>query len=95
MLYTAPGLSEYISGVILHQETLFQSDAKGNKMVDLITGNGMIPGLKVDKGYDKAGQRPARPRGDVVQGHRRPREALRGGVRAGRALRQVAQRPPD
>merc|ERR1719247_410551 len=24
-------------------------------MVDLITGNGMIPGLKVDKGYDKAG----------------------------------------
>ena len=55
MLYTAPGLSEYISGVILHQETLFQSDAKGNKMVDLITGNGMIPGLKVDKGYDKAG----------------------------------------
>merc|ERR1719313_2330313 len=55
MLYTTPGLSEYISGVILHVETLFQSDANGNKMVDLITGNGMIPGIKVDKGYDKAG----------------------------------------
>jgi len=55
MLYTAPGLSEYISGVILHWETLFQSDADGNKMVDLITGAGMIPGIKVDKGYDKAG----------------------------------------
>merc|ERR1719297_359198 len=55
MLYTAPGLSEYISGVILHQETLFQSDAKGNKMVDLITGNGMIPGIKLDKAYDKSG----------------------------------------
>merc|ERR1719498_202484 len=55
MLYTAPGLSEYISGVILHVETLFQSDANGNKMVDLITKNGMLVGIKLDKGYDKAG----------------------------------------
>jgi fructose-bisphosphate aldolase class I len=55
MLYTAPGLGTYISGVILHWETLFQSDAKGNKMVDLINGNGMLPGIKLDKGYDKSG----------------------------------------
>eukprot|EP00929_Paragymnodinium_shiwhaense_P025474 TRINITY_DN153_c0_g1_i3.p1 TRINITY_DN153_c0_g1~~TRINITY_DN153_c0_g1_i3.p1 ORF type:complete len:385 (-),score=113.74 TRINITY_DN153_c0_g1_i3:353-1507(-) len=55
MLYKTLGLGEYISGVILHWETLFQSDAKGNKMVDLITGNGMIPGIKLDKGYDKTG----------------------------------------
>jgi fructose-bisphosphate aldolase class I len=55
MLYKTAGLSEFISGVILHQETLFQSDAEGNKMVDLITKNGMIPGIKLDKGYDKAG----------------------------------------
>merc|ERR1719439_261491 len=55
MLYTTPGLSQYISGVILHQETLFQKDAKGNEMVDLITKNGMIPGIKLDKGYDKTG----------------------------------------
>ena len=55
MLYTTPGLSEYISGVILHTETLFQSDAAGNRMVDLINGNGMIPGIKLDKGYDSSG----------------------------------------
>ena len=55
MLYKTPGLSTYISGVILHWETLFQSDAEGKKMVDLITGNGMIPGIKLDKGYDKSG----------------------------------------
>merc|ERR1719287_148682 len=55
MLYTTPGLSEYISGVILHTETLYQKDAAGTQMVDLITGAGMIPGIKVDKGYDKAG----------------------------------------
>merc|ERR1719379_1464435 len=55
MCFTTPGLSEYISGVILHQETLYQTDADGNKMVDLITKGGMIPGIKLDKGYDKAG----------------------------------------
>mmetsp|Transcript_17659 Transcript_17659/g.56477 ORF Transcript_17659/g.56477 Transcript_17659/m.56477 type:complete len:378 (-) Transcript_17659:337-1470(-) len=55
MLYKTPGLSTYISGVILHWETLFQSDADGKKMVELITGNGMIPGIKLDKGYDKSG----------------------------------------
>merc|ERR1719453_407539 len=55
MLYTTPGLSENISGVILHVETLYQKDASGNLMVDLIKKGGMIPGIKVDKGYDKRG----------------------------------------
>lgn len=55
MLYTTPGLSEFVSGVILHAETLYQQDATGREMVDLITSNGMLVGLKVDKGYDKAG----------------------------------------
>jgi len=55
MLYKTPCLSKYISGVILHWETLFQSDAEGNKMVDIISKNGMIPGIKLDKAYDKAG----------------------------------------
>jgi len=55
MCFTTPGISENISGVILHWETLFQQDKDGNEMVDLITKNGMIPGIKVDKGYDKCG----------------------------------------
>ena len=55
MCYTAPGLSAYISGVILHTETLYQEDKDGNKMVALITKAGMIPGIKVDKGYNKTG----------------------------------------
>jgi len=55
MCFTAPGLSEYISGVILHWETLFQKDAKGNEMVDLLTKAGMLVGIKLDKGYDKSG----------------------------------------
>jgi len=55
MCFKTPGLGEFISGVILHWETLFQTDAQGNKMVDLINRNGMIPGIKLDKGYDKSG----------------------------------------
>ena len=47
--FRTPDLNKYISGVILHWETLFQTDAAGNKMVDLITKNGMIPGIKLDK----------------------------------------------
>merc|ERR1711933_116201 len=55
MCFSTPGLSEYISGVILHWETLFQKDATGTAMVDIITGNGMIPGIKLDMAYDKCG----------------------------------------
>merc|ERR1719442_316083 len=55
LCFQTPGLSDYISGVILHWETLMQDDATGKPMVEIITGNGMIPGIKVDKAYDKKG----------------------------------------
>lgn len=55
MCFTTPGLSENISGIILHWETLFQTDADGNQMVDLITKNGMLAGIKLDKAYNKKG----------------------------------------
>merc|ERR1711912_44548 len=42
LCFTTPGLSDNISGVILHWETLFQKDAEGNEMVDLITKNGIL-----------------------------------------------------
>jgi fructose-bisphosphate aldolase class I len=55
MCFKTPGLGEHISGCILHTETLFQEDAEGNKMVDLLNKAGIIPGIKLDQGYDKAG----------------------------------------
>jgi fructose-bisphosphate aldolase class I len=55
LCFTTPGLSETISGVILHWETLFQKDADGNQMVDLLTKNGMLAGIKLDKAYNKKG----------------------------------------
>merc|ERR1719450_158832 len=39
LCFSTPGLSEFISGVILHWETLFQKDANGKDMVAIITEN--------------------------------------------------------
>jgi len=55
MCFATPGLSEHISGVILHWETLFQDGADGKPLVEIIKENGMIPGIKVDKAYNKKG----------------------------------------
>jgi len=53
--FKSPGLSEHISGVILHWETLFQKDATGKDMAEIIKENGMLVGIKVDKAYNKKG----------------------------------------
>jgi fructose-bisphosphate aldolase class I len=55
LIFSTPGLSESISGCILHRETLYQKNAEGKEMVDLVVENGMIPGIKLDCSYDKTG----------------------------------------
>ena len=56
MLLAAPGAAEYISGVILYDETLRQKAADGTPFVDLLKKQGIIPGIKVDTGaHDLAG----------------------------------------
>ncbi len=50
MLFTTPGLGEFISGAILFEETLFQSHTDGEPMVKKLETLGIIPGIKVDKG---------------------------------------------
>lgn len=47
---TKEAMSEYISGVILFDETIRQKAADGTPLVDLIKASGAIPGIKVDKG---------------------------------------------
>jgi fructose-bisphosphate aldolase class 1 len=49
LLVGTPGLGEYVSGAILFEETLYQSTTDGNKMVDVLTEAGIVPGIKVDK----------------------------------------------
>jgi fructose-bisphosphate aldolase class I len=50
MLFTAKGLSQSISGVILYDETLRQKSANGTPFVELLSKNGILPGIKVDTG---------------------------------------------
>jgi fructose-bisphosphate aldolase class I len=50
MLFTTKGLGDYISGVILYDETIRQKSADGTSFVDLLTKNGILPGIKVDTG---------------------------------------------
>jgi fructose-bisphosphate aldolase, class I len=50
LLFTTSGLGDYISGVILFDETLRQSDARGNAFAETLKKAGIIPGIKVDKG---------------------------------------------
>jgi len=50
MLFTTPGVEEYISGVILYDETIRQSSLDGTPFPELLEARGVIPGIKVDLG---------------------------------------------
>jgi fructose-bisphosphate aldolase class I len=50
LLFTTPGSLQYLSGVILYEETLYQKTAAGKPFVDLLNEGGVLPGIKVDKG---------------------------------------------
>lgn len=50
LLFLTRGLGEHISGVILYDETLRQKSADGTTFVNLLSMNGILPGIKVDTG---------------------------------------------
>ncbi len=50
LLIGTPGVGEYISGIILFEETLRQSADDGTPLPELAKRNGVVPGIKVDKG---------------------------------------------
>ncbi|CAD7923080.1 unnamed protein product [Amoebophrya sp. A120] len=50
LLFTTKGVGEYISGAILYEETLYQKDPSGVPMTELLAAEGILPGIKVDKG---------------------------------------------
>src|SRR3954470_11420795 len=50
LLFTTPGAEEYISGVILFDETIRQQALDGTPFPELLTQKGVVPGIKVDKG---------------------------------------------
>src|ERR1700758_4328628 len=50
LLFTTPGAEEYISGVILFDETIRQKADDGTPFPELLASKGVIPGIKVDAG---------------------------------------------
>jgi fructose-bisphosphate aldolase class I len=50
LLFTTVGLSEYVSGVILFDETIRQRTTDGRPFADVLSSAGLIPGIKVDAG---------------------------------------------
>jgi fructose-bisphosphate aldolase class I len=50
MLFRTPGIAQYISGVILYDETIRQKASDGTPLVKLLKDQGIHPGIKVDLG---------------------------------------------
>ena len=67
-LMHADGLGSFIGGVILFDETLRQSAADGTKIIDLIKAQGIVPGIKVDKGTKPLAGFPGETATDGLEG---------------------------
>src|SRR5438876_310903 len=50
LLFGTPGVEQYVSGVILFDETARQKAADGTPFPQYLAKKGIIPGIKVDKG---------------------------------------------
>lgn len=50
LLFTTPGIEQFVSGVILFDETIRQKTNDGVPFADYLAKKGIIPGIKVDKG---------------------------------------------
>ncbi len=62
ILFTAPGIEEYLSGVILYDTTLRESTDQGIPFADVLVARGIVPGIKVDLGTKEVPEFP----GEVV-----------------------------
>jgi fructose-bisphosphate aldolase class I len=50
LLFTTPGLGDYVSGAILYDETIRSKTSDGREMTKALEDNGVMPGIKVDTG---------------------------------------------
>jgi fructose-bisphosphate aldolase class I len=70
MLFTTKGSSDYVSGVILFDETIRQSASDGRPLVKVLQDEGIIPGIKVDKGTTPLAKSPGELVTDGLDGLR-------------------------
>jgi len=59
LLITAPGAAEFLSGVIMYDETIRQQSADGTPLVRVCRSAGILPGIKVDLGAKPLAGSPA------------------------------------
>lgn len=52
MLFGTPGIEEFITGVIMFEESLSQKSDDGITFAELLLSKGIIPGIKVDQGLE-------------------------------------------
>jgi fructose-bisphosphate aldolase, class I len=77
MLLTTPELEQFVSGVILYDETLRQSASDGTPFAELLAGRGIIPGIKVDVGAKPLGGAPGETVTEGLDGLRERLEEYR------------------
>ncbi|HZR15542.1 MAG TPA: class I fructose-bisphosphate aldolase [Acidimicrobiia bacterium] len=58
MLFTTQGAGDFISGVILYDETIRQQATDGRSLVEILQAQGIIPGIKVDLGAKQLAKSP-------------------------------------
>lgn len=79
MLFRAEeAMRDYVSGVILYDETIRQKAVDGTPLVDIIKSSGAVPGIKVDQGAKALALRPAEKVTEGLDGLRERLEAYYG-----------------
>jgi fructose-bisphosphate aldolase class I len=73
MFFTTPGIAEFISGVIMQDETIHQKNSNGVPLAELLTAQKIIPGIKVDEGVVELAGSPGE---HVTEGLDRLRDRL-------------------
>jgi fructose-bisphosphate aldolase, class I len=78
MLFTTPDLEQWVSGVILYDETIRQSSSDGTPFPQLLAGRGIVPGIKVDTGAKDLAFAPGEKVTEGLDGLRERLEEYRG-----------------
>ncbi|HLZ35525.1 MAG TPA: class I fructose-bisphosphate aldolase [Nitrospira sp.] len=98
MLFTTPGVGEFISGVIMYDETIRQRSADGSSLADVLVKQGIIPGIKVDTGAKPLAGSPDETITEGLDGLRERLQQYRGmGARFAkwRAIFRITDRLPS
>jgi fructose-bisphosphate aldolase class I len=78
MFFATPGIAEFISGVIMQDETIRQKSTGGIALADLLAQQGIIPGIKVDNGAKPLAGAPGEKVTEGLDGLRERLQEYRG-----------------